>query len=122
MEVNYFTIVQWFLSYIAMNQPWVHMYTYIPSLLNLPPVSLPISPLQADTEPLFQFPEPHSKFPLAIYFTYGIVSILVTLSIRLTFSSLSPCPYFLCLFLHCCPVNEFFSTIFLDSIYIYVQI
>ena len=82
MEVNYFTIVQWFLSYIAMNQPRVHMYTYIPSLLNLPPVSLPISPLQADTEPLFQFPEPHSKFPLAIYFTYGSVSFLATLSIH----------------------------------------
>ena len=32
---------------------------------------------------------------------------------------LSPCPYVysLCLFLLCCPVNQFFSTIFLDSIY-----
>ena len=27
--------------------------------------------------------------------------------------------YSLCLFLHCCPVNKFFSTIFLDSIYMY---
>ena len=30
-----------------------------------------------------------------------------------------PCPqvYFLCLFLHGCPVSKFFSTIFLDSVY-----
>ena len=35
------------------------------------------------------------------------------------FSPLSPCPkdYSLCLFLHCCPVNKFFSTILLDSVY-----
>ena len=33
---------------------------------------------------------------------------------------LSPCPwiYSLCLFLHCCPVNKFFSTVFLYSIYV----
>ena len=32
---------------------------------------------------------------------------------------LSPCPqiYSLCLFLHCCPVSQFFSTIFLESVY-----
>ena len=34
---------------------------------------------------------------------------------------LSPCPqvYFLCLFCHCCPVNNFFSIIFLDSMYMH---
>ena len=34
---------------------------------------------------------------------------------------LSPCPYVcsLCLFLHCCPGSKFFSTIFLDSIYMH---
>ena len=55
------------------------MYTYIPSLLKLPPISLPIPPLWVDTEPLFEIPEPHSKFPLAIYFTYGNGSFHVTL-------------------------------------------
>ena len=61
---------------------WIsHMYTYIPSLLNLPPFSLPILPLYIDTEPLFEFPEPHSKFPLAVYFTYGNISFHVTLCI-----------------------------------------
>ena len=51
----------------------IYRYTYIPSLLNLPSISLPIPTLQVDTEPLFEFPEPNSKFPLAIYFTYGNV-------------------------------------------------
>ena len=32
---------------------------------------------------MFEFPEPYSKFPLAIYFTYGNVSFHVTLSIYL---------------------------------------
>ena len=68
------------------------------SLLPAPPSHLPAHPtLQPVTEPLFEFPESHSKFPLAIYFTYGIVN-------------------FICLFLHCCPENKFISTIFLDSI------
>ena len=66
-----------------------HRYTCIPSFLKLPPISLPTSPLQVDTEPLFEFPEPDSKFPLAIYLTYGNVGFHVTLPIHLT---LSPCP------------------------------
>ena len=35
------------------------------------------------SEPLFEFPESYSKFPLAIYFTHGIVSFHVTLSMQL---------------------------------------
>ena len=70
---------------------WIsHRYTYIPSLFNLPPICLPIPPLQVDTEPLFEFPETYNKFPLAIYFTYGNVSFHVTLSIHLTLSSPLP--------------------------------
>ena len=70
---------------------WIsHRYTYIPSLLNLPPISLPSPPLEVDTEPLFEFSEPYSKVPLAIYFTYGNVSFHVTLFIHLTLSSLLP--------------------------------
>ena len=26
LEANYFTILQWFLSYTVMNQPWIYMY------------------------------------------------------------------------------------------------
>ena len=43
-----------------------------------------------DTELLFEFSEPYSKFMLAIYFTYGNVSFRVTLSIYLTLSSSLP--------------------------------
>ncbi|KAI4548100.1 hypothetical protein MG293_000430 [Ovis ammon polii] len=32
---------------------------------------------KVDTEPLFEFPEPYSKFPLAIYFTYDAGSFCV---------------------------------------------
>ena len=64
-----------------------HRCTYIPSLLNLPPISCTIPPLYVDTEPLFEFAEPYSEFPLAIYFTFGNVSFHVTLSIHLTLPS-----------------------------------
>ena len=58
---------------------WIsHRYTYMPSLLKLPPIFLTIPSLLVDTEPLFEFPEPYSKFPLAIYFAYGIASFHVT--------------------------------------------
>ena len=39
LEANYFTILQWFLPYIDMNQPWIYMYS--PSRSQLPPPSLP---------------------------------------------------------------------------------
>ena len=55
-----------------MNQPSVYIYPL--------PFEPPTPPLSVDTEPLFEFPEPDSKFPLAIYFTYGNVSFHVTLS------------------------------------------
>ena len=29
LEANYFTVLQWVLSYIDMNQPWVYMYSPI---------------------------------------------------------------------------------------------
>ena len=83
------------------------------------PSPSPSHPSRLHTESLFEFPEPYSKFPLAIYLTHGNVSFHVTLSIHLTLSSPLPTSISLslCLFLHCCPVNKFFSTIFLDSVY-----
>ena len=66
---------------------WIsHRYTYIPSLLNLPPICPHTPPFQADAEPLFEFPETYSKFPWAIYFTYGNVTFHITLS------NISPSP------------------------------
>ena len=88
--------LQNFVVFCQQKSTWInHRYTYIPSLMNLPPISLPILPFQVDTEPLFEFPEPFSKFPLAIYFTYRNVSFHVTLSIHLT---LSPLPMSISLF------------------------
>ena len=42
---------------------------------------------RVDTEPLFEIPEPYSKFPSVIYFTHGNVSFHVTLSIHLTLAA-----------------------------------
>ena len=81
---------------------------------------LPIPSFQIVTEPLFEFPESYSKFPLAIYFTYGIVNFCYPLHTSLLLPpSIPPCPQVcsLCLFFHCCPENKFISIIFLDSIY-----
>ena len=45
----------------------------------------PPSTLHPVAEPLFEFPESYSTFPLAICFTHGIVNFYVTLSIHLPF-------------------------------------
>ena len=79
---NCFTEFCGFLSYINKNQPQVHP--------KCPPFHLPPHcTLQPVTEPLFEFPESQSRFPLAIYFTHGIVNFYVTLSTHLPFSLLS---------------------------------
>ena len=60
-------------NFVVFCQTWTwtnHRYTYIPSFLGdicIPPISLPIPPLQVDTEPLFEFPKPYSKFLLEFY-------------------------------------------------------
>ena len=65
-----------------------HIYTLGPSLLNLPPISLPTPPFSL-FQLLFEFSESYSKFPLAICFTHGIRNFYVTRSIHLPFSLLS---------------------------------
>ena len=87
-----------------------------PSSLNFPPISLPISPL-------FGFPVSYSKFPLASYFTQGNIYV------SMLFSQISPTSLFslyakvcsLCLHLHCFPVDQFISTSFLGSLYMWIQ-
>ena len=72
---------------------WIsHRYTYIHSLLNLSPISCPIPPLWTDIELLFYFPESYSKLPLAIYFTYGNISLFPCYSLH-TPHSLFPSPH-----------------------------
>ena len=80
LKDNCFTEFCCFLSNLNMNQPWVYIYP-------LPFESPSQSPLQVDTEPLFEFPEPYSKFLLAICFTHGNVRFHVILSIHITLSS-----------------------------------
>ena len=78
------------------------------------------NPSRLITEPLFELLEPQSKFPLAIYFTYGNVSFHVILhTSHPLVPPTTPCPYIcsLCLCLHCCLENKSISTLFLDSIY-----
>ena len=69
---------------------------------------------------MFEFPESHSKFPLAICFTY-VINFHVTLSIQLTLSLIpSPCVlrsvFYVC-FSIAALKKQFMGTIFLDSIY-----
>ena len=78
------TALQKFVVFCQTSTRISHGYTHIPSLPNLLHISLPIPPFQIVTEPLFKFPKSYGKLPLAIYFTYGIVSFHVTLSIQLT--------------------------------------
>ena len=56
---------------------WIsHRYTYVPSLLNLPSTSLPTPPASQGPELLAS----HSKFSLALYFTYSGVYVSMLLS------------------------------------------
>ena len=57
-----------------------------------PPSLLPPTPPLWVTEPRCESPEIYSKFPLAVYLTYGNISFHVTLSIQPTLSVL-PWPH-----------------------------
>ena len=89
--------------------------------LSLEPSSHPIAPLQVVTEHQFELPASNSKFPLAIYFTYGNVYVFLLLSQFIDRSHpllLLRCPqvFSLHLLLYPCPEKRFSSTVFLDSI------
>ena len=78
--------ILWF-SVIHQQESAIGIPMYPPSQTSLHrPSHLTLQPV---AEPLFEFPESHSKFPLAICFTRGIINFYVTLSIRLPFSLLS---------------------------------
>ena len=71
-------MLYWFLPYINMNQPY--MYTYVLSFLNLLPTSQSIPWLYIVAEHWVELSASYSKFPLAIYFSYGYIYVLVLLS------------------------------------------
>ena len=77
MESNYFTILQWFLPYIDMNQPWVYMCS--PSWTPLPPPS-PSHPSGSSQCTSPEHPVSCIEPGLVIYFTYGNIHVSVLFS------------------------------------------
>ena len=71
---------------------------------------------------MFESPESHSKFPLAICFTYGSVYASITFSICLTFFFLPTTHAHKCVLYVCIPIAalQLISTIFLDTIYVII--
>ena len=84
MEDSYFTIVWWFLPYINMNQPWVHMC--LPSWTPLPPPSS-LHPSELSQNSGFECPASCIDLYWS-YVTYGNirVSMLFSQIIPLAFS------------------------------------
>ena len=119
LKDNCFTEFCYFLSNLNINQPWVYIYPLpFKACSHLPPHPSPSRLIQS---PCLNFlSHTANSHWLSILHTIIQVSMLLFPYI-LPSPPLSPCPYvyFLCLLLHCCLVNKFFSTIFLDSIYMH---
>ena len=100
---------------------WVsHRYTYVPCILNLPPISSPPHPTSVGFHRAVGWaPCVTQQIPLAICFTYdnAYVSMLLSQFIPPIPPVLCPRVCSLCLRLHCCPANGFIRTIFLDAIH-----
>ena len=129
-NVKYWLLVSLFFNLFIFNWriialqywwTWISQrYTYVPSLLNLPPMSYPIPPVSFVTEPLFEFPESYSKSPW-IYLHVGVYMSPCNPFHHPTLFFLLLCPHVcsLCLHLHCRPAHRFINTIFQDSIYMH---
>ena len=86
---------------------------YVPSFLNLLPISLPISPSRWSQSTTFEL-------PVAQQILHRVMYIFQCYSLHSShplLPALCPQVYSLCLHLCCFPVNRFISTIFLDSIH-----
>ena len=98
-------------------------YTYIPSLWSLPPISLPISALEVDTEPGLSPLSPTANSHFHLFYIQGCVFPCCSLQTPHPLFPHPPRPHHVqksvLLCLHCCPANNFISTIFLDSIYVH---
>ena len=72
MENDCFTVLSWFLPYINMNRPRVHMC--LPILNPLPPLSL-LYPSGLSKSTGFECPASCIKLALIIYFTYDNIHV-----------------------------------------------
>ena len=117
LEANYFTLLQWFLPYIDMNQPWIYMCSPSRSPLPPPSPSHPSGSFQCTSPALVSCIQPG----LVICFTLD--SILVPMLFSQNIPS-SPSPTesksLFCtsvsLFLFCI---QGYCSIFLNSIYMH---
>ena len=90
---------------------------------SLPPPSPPY-PSKLSQSTGFGFPDSYIKLPLALCFTYGMY-MFQRYWLRSSHSPLLPvCPkvWSLCLCLLCCPLGRITITMFLESIYIFINI
>ena len=110
-----------FLLYNKVNQLYIYVHPHISSVLRLPP-TLPILPLQVDTKHQADLPVLCNCLPLAIYFTFGSVSMSMPLSHFVpaypspTTVSSSPFSMSVSLFLSCPQFHQNHFFFFLDSI------
>ena len=116
LQDNYFTTLWWFLPYIDINQPHVHMCP--PTLSPLPLPSLP-HPSGLSQSTSFECPASCIKLGLVIYFTYGniLVSVLFSQIMPPLLLPQNPkiCSLHLCLF--CFLAHRNVITVFLNSVY-----
>ena len=119
-------VLQCCISFCHMSTWISHRYTYVSSLLNLPPTSHHIPSFQVVTEYQVKLLASYSKFPMAVYFTYGNVNFqfysLLSQSMPPSFSHCvhnSVLCIFFFFFFFCCPASNFISTVFLDSVYVH---
>ena len=65
---------QWCVSGVQQSDTVTCVYIYFPFLLELPP---PIPPIWVTTEHWAELPVLHNRFPRAIYFTHGSLSMSI---------------------------------------------
>ena len=79
LEYNCFTMVCYFLLYNKVNQLYIYTCSHISSLLCLPPSHPPYLPPLGGHKAPADLPVLCGCFPLAIYFTFGSVYMMMAI-------------------------------------------
>ena len=98
-----------------------HRYTYVLSLLNLPPTPTPSQPSRVSQSTRFELPASYSESP-QLSTSHMVMYMFPRYSLKLSHPLPPPLclqVFSLCLHLHCCPANRFIHTIILDAIYMH---